>query len=59
MMMTDSSIASDASSTGITPRTALFVAHAKEYGLLYAIAYFVAADVGLIAKAAELGVGMC
>lgn len=44
---------------GITPRTALLVAHAKEYGLLYAIAYFVAADVGLIAKAAELGVGMC
>jgi len=47
------------STTGITPRTALLIAHAKEYGLLYAIAYFVAADVGLIAKAAELGVGMC
>lgn len=58
-MMQDSSIPDQAASTGITPRTALLVAHAKEYGLLYAIAYFVAADVGLIAKAAELGVGMC
>lgn len=47
------------SSTGVNARTALLIAHAKEYGLLYAIAYFVAADVGLIARAAELGVGMC
>ncbi len=58
-MMQDSSVPAAASSTGVTPRTALLIAHAKEYGLLYAIAYFVAADVGLLAKVAELGVGMC
>ena len=40
-------------------RTALFIAHAKEYGLLYAIAYFVASDVGLIATLADNVGGMC
>jgi hypothetical protein len=40
-------------------RTAIFIAHAKEYGLLYAIAYFVASDVGLIATLSENVGGMC
>lgn len=40
-------------------RTAIFIAHAKEYGLLYAIAYFVASDVGLIATLADNVGGMC
>lgn len=38
---------------------AAFVAHAKEYGLLYAIAYFVASDIGLLVKASEAVGGMC
>lgn len=40
-------------------KTAIFVAHAKEYGLLYAIAYFVASDVGLVATLADNVGGMC
>lgn len=36
-----------------------FIAHAKEYGILYAIAYFIAADVGLLARVAEISGGMC
>ncbi len=39
--------------------TATFIAHAKEYGLLYAIAYFVASDLGLLVKVAESVGGMC
>lgn len=39
--------------------TATFVAHAKEYGLLYAIAYFVASDLGLLVKLSETVGGMC
>jgi hypothetical protein len=37
----------------------LLIAHAKEYGILYAIAYFVAADLGLLVKVAEGVGGMC
>lgn len=39
--------------------TATFIAHAKEYGLLYAIAYFVASDLGLLVKVSETVGGMC
>lgn len=38
---------------------ATFIAHAKEYGLLYAIAYFVASDLGLLVKVTESVGGMC
>jgi hypothetical protein len=38
---------------------ATFVAHAKEYGLLYAIAYFVASDLGLLVKVTETVGGVC
>lgn len=38
---------------------AAFLAHAKEYGILYAIAYFVAADLGLLVKVSEVAGGMC
>jgi hypothetical protein len=39
--------------------TAAFIAHAKEYGLLYAIAYFVASDLGLLVKVSETVGGVC
>lgn len=39
--------------------TATFIAHAKEYGLLYAIAYFVASDLGLLVKVTEMVGGVC
>ncbi len=39
--------------------TAAFLAHAKEYGLLYAIAYFVASDLGLLVKVTQTVGGMC
>lgn len=39
--------------------SAAFLAHAKEYGILYAIAYFVAADLGLLVKVTEVAGGMC
>lgn len=38
---------------------ATFVAHAKEYGLLYAIAYFIASDLGLLVKVSETVGGVC
>lgn len=39
--------------------TATFIAHAKEYGLLYAIAYFVASDLGLLVRVTETVGGVC
>lgn len=39
--------------------SATFIAHAKEYGLLYAIAYFVASDLGLLVKVTEMVGGVC
>lgn len=36
-----------------------FLAHLKEYGIVYAVAYFIAQDVGLLAKFAETAGGMC
>ena len=46
---------------GMSPSvpTAAFVAHAKEYGLLYAIAYFVASDLGLLVRVTEMAGGVC
>jgi hypothetical protein len=38
---------------------AALIAHAKEYGVLYAVAYFVAADLGILVRASELAGGMC
>lgn len=38
---------------------AAFIAHAKEYGVLYAVAYFVAADLGLLVKVADVAGGVC
>lgn len=47
-------------SAGTSPiSTATFIAHAKEYGLLYAIAYFVASDLGLLVKVTETVGGVC
>lgn len=36
-----------------------FLGHLKEYGIVYAVAYFIAQDVGLLAKFAETAGGMC
>lgn len=36
-----------------------FLAHLKEYGIVYAVAYFIAQDVGLLAKLTETAGGMC
>jgi hypothetical protein len=45
---------------GVSPiSSATLIAHAKEYGLLYAIAYFVASDLGLLVRASEIAGGMC
>lgn len=43
----------------VQTKSAIFIAHAKEYGLLYAIAYFVASDVGILATLADNVGGMC
>lgn len=56
-MNTDTVAAGDTVSPSIS--SAAFLAHAKEYGLLYAIAYFVAADLGLLVKVTEVAGGMC
>lgn len=59
--MTPSEVAvGDASASPLAATsTAALVAHAKEYGILYAIAYFVAADLGLLVKVSEVAGGMC
>lgn len=36
-----------------------FLGHLKEYGIVYAVAYFIAQDLGLLAKFAETAGGMC
>lgn len=57
MVATDTVAGGDSVSPSIP--TAAFLAHAKEYGLLYAIAYFVASDLGLLVKVTETVGGMC
>lgn len=36
-----------------------FLGHLKEYGIVYAVAYFIAQDVGLISTMATTVGGMC
>lgn len=36
-----------------------FLAHLKEYGIVYAVAYFIAQDLGLLAQIASTAGGMC
>ena len=36
-----------------------FLAHLKEYGVVYAVAYFVAQDLGLLSQLATTAGGMC
>lgn len=57
MVASDAVAGGDAVSPSVS--TAAFIAHAKEYGILYAIAYFVAADLGLLVKVSETVGGMC
>ncbi len=56
--MHSETVAAGDSSPASVP-VAAFLAHAKEYGILYAIAYFVAADLGLLVKVSEVAGGMC
>jgi hypothetical protein len=56
--MHSESVAAEGTSQASASVAAL-VAHAKEYGILYAIAYFVAADLGLLVRASEIAGGMC
>ncbi len=58
MLMHSESVAAEGTSQASASVAAL-VAHAKEYGILYAIAYFVAADLGLLVRASEIAGGMC
>lgn len=58
-MPTDSMAAAEVHSPTSGLSSATFIAHAKEYGVLYAIAYFVASDVGLLVKLSETVGGMC
>lgn len=44
---------------GSTVAQLRFLAHLKEYGIVYAVAYFIAQDLGLLAKFAETAGGMC
>lgn len=59
MLMHSEPLQEGGAETSSPVSVAAFVAHAKEYGLLYAIAYFVASDVGLLVKASEAVGGMC
>jgi len=36
-----------------------FLAHLKEYGIVYAVGYFIAQDLGLLAQIASTAGGMC
>jgi hypothetical protein len=36
-----------------------FLAHLKEYGIVYAVAYFIAQDLGLLTTIATTAGGMC
>jgi hypothetical protein len=36
-----------------------FLGHLKEYGIVYAVAYFIAQDIGLISTLATTAGGMC
>jgi len=36
-----------------------FLAHLKEYGIVYAVAYFIAQDMGLLTTIATTAGGMC
>jgi hypothetical protein len=36
-----------------------FLAHLKEFGIVYAVAYFVAQDLGILTKIATIAGGMC
>lgn len=44
---------------GSTVAQLRFLAHLKEYGIIYAVAYFIAQDIGLLARFAETAGGVC
>lgn len=57
--MHSETVATEGVSSSSPTSVVTLIAHAKEYGLLYAIAYFVASDIGLLARASQLAGGMC
>ena len=44
---------------GSTVAQLRFLGHLKEYGIVYAIAYFIAQDLGLLTKVMETAGGVC
>lgn len=57
--MHSETVAAEGVSSSSPTSVVTLIAHAKEYGLLYAIAYFVASDIGLLARVSEVAGGMC
>lgn len=49
----------ESNENGSTVAQLRFLAHLKEYGIVYAVAYFIAQDVGLLATLASTAGGMC
>lgn len=49
----------DSVDDGSTVAQLRFLAHLKEYGIVYAVAYFIAQDLGLLATLASTAGGMC
>jgi hypothetical protein len=49
----------DQSSEGTSLAQLRFLGHLKEYGIVYAVAYFIAQDIGLLASLASTAGGMC
>lgn len=57
--MHSETVATEGASSHASASVVTLLAHAKEYGLLYAIAYFIASDIGLLARVSEVAGGMC
>lgn len=49
----------ESSENGSTVAQLRFLGHLKEYGIVYAVAYFIAQDIGLLATLASTAGGMC
>ena len=50
----------DSADEGTTALAQLkFLGHLKEYGIVYAVAYFIAQDLGLVASLASTAAGVC
>lgn len=57
--MSETTVLDNDGDQGSTLAQLRFLSHLKEYGIVYAVAYFIAQDVGLLSKFAETAGGMC